>query len=198
MLKNVVRIFDKLSGFQKAYEEVKRWSLPIQHAANILNPEADKSSDSVRFHLQHLLRWVEQTYTKEQDKPMVDNLLTYTKGFWKGLFTCYDHPHVPRTNNDHERFFRRTKTRHRRMTGLRSWNEYILRSGELVVFVDDAMLQTDIVKRLQGVDYSSYLTERQRWTTRLSEGAKRRRFRSNPEKYLKSVENKYCMLIGQS
>jgi hypothetical protein len=177
---------------------VKRWALPVQYVANILEPEVDKSSDSVRFYLQHLLQWVEQTYTQEQDKLMVSNLRNYTKGFWKGLFTCYDHPHVPRTNNDHERFFRQTKTRHRRMTGLRSWNEYILRNGEMVVFVDDALRQKDILERLQSVDYQTFQAERQRWATRLLEGAKRRRFRSNPEKYLERVENKYCMLIGQS
>lgn len=74
----------------------------------------DKRSETVQFHLQHLLNWVEKTYIHEDDKPLVSNLMTYTRGFWKGLFTCYDHPHVPRTNNDHERFFRQTKTRHRR------------------------------------------------------------------------------------
>jgi hypothetical protein len=99
LLKNVVRIFNKFNEFQQVYEEVKRWVLPINHVADILNPEADKSSDSVRFHLQHLLQWVEQTYTEEQDNPMVANLTSYTKGFWKGLFTCYDYPHVPRTNS---------------------------------------------------------------------------------------------------
>ncbi|WP_274366327.1 IS66 family transposase, partial [Paenibacillus thermotolerans] len=104
-----------------------------------MNPALDQSSESVQFQMKCLLNWVEQTYTGETDQPMVKNLTSYTKGFWKGLFTCYDHPHVPRTNNDHERFFRKTKTRHRRMTGLRSWNEYINRSGEFVVFVDDAL-----------------------------------------------------------
>ena len=74
----------------------------------------------------------------------------------------------------------------------------ILRSGELVVFVDDAIKQDDIVKRLQNVDYQAFQEERQRWASRLSEGSKRRRFRSNPEKYLQETENKYCMLIGQS
>lgn len=82
MLQNVVRIFNKLDEFQQAYEEVKRWTLPLHHVTDILT-----------------------------------NFVSYTKGFWKGMFTCYDYPHVPRTNNDHERFFRQTKTRHRRMTG---------------------------------------------------------------------------------
>jgi hypothetical protein len=124
--------------------------------------------------------------------------MTYTRGFWKGLFTCYDHPHVPRTNNEHERFFRQTKTRHRRMTGLRSWNEYILRSGEMVVFVDDALRQENVIGRLRTVDYNVFRTERLHWTSRLNEATKHRRFRNNPEKYLLQVEERICMLIGLS
>jgi hypothetical protein len=129
---------------------------------------------------------------------MLSNLKSYTNGFWKGLFTCYDHPHLPRTKNDHERFFRKTKTRHRRMTGLRSWNEYIVRSGEFVVFVDDALRQKDIQTRLQSVDYITFHAERQKWSSRLEETTRRRRFRRNPAKYLKEAEIKYCALIGQS
>lgn len=187
-----------MNGFEEQYAAVKRWALPIHHVAEILNPDVDKRSETVRFHMQQLLNWVEHTYTSEEDKPMVANLTSYTRGFWKGLFTCYDHPHVPRTNNDHERFFRRTKTRHRRMTGLRSWNEYILRSGEMVVFVDDALRQNDVLSRLQAVDYLAYRDERLRWSSRLSEATKRRRFRTNPELYLQRAEYTFCMLIGQS
>jgi CRP-like cAMP-binding protein len=148
--------------------------------------------------MKHLLQWVEQNYTEEQDQFMVQNLMKYTKGFWKGLFTCYDHPYIPRTNNDHERFFRQTKTRHRRMTGLRSWNEYILRSGEMVVLVDDALKQEDLIKRLQSVDYTSYKAVRKHWSIRLKEATKRRQFRKNPETYLHKIEEKYCELIGLS
>lgn len=132
--------------------------------------------------MQCLLQWVDLTYTKETDQIMVTNLKSYTKVFWKGLFTCYDHSHLPRTNNDHERFFRKTKTRHRRMTGLRSWNEYIVRSGEFVAFVDDALRHKNVVGRLQSVTYEAFHTERQRWSLRLQETTKRRRFQKKSSK----------------
>lgn len=48
------------------------------------------------------------------------------------------------------------------MTGLRSWNEYILRNGEMVVFVDDALRQNDLVSRLQAVSYLAFRDERLR------------------------------------
>lgn len=147
--------------------------------------------------MEHLLNWMQQTYTQEGDEVLVNNVKSYTKGFWKGLFTCYDAPHVPRTNNDHERFFRQTKTRHRRMTGRRSWND-ILRSGEFVVLVDDALKQENVIERLQLVDYTAFAQERNRWNERLLEGTKRQRFRRNPNKYLIDIETRACALIGQS
>lgn len=196
MFKGLFRIFCKIDSFQSHYDDVKRWFEPIHRIAQILEPAEKKTSEAVRDEMTQLLQWVEQTYTEEKDQPMVKNLKSYTKGFWKGLFTCYDHPHVPRTNNDHERFFRRTKTRHRRMTGLRNWNEYILRNGEFIVLVDDALSQSDIVRRLSMVPYETFKQMRQQWRERLSESTKRRRFRQDPVGYLQKLENKVCTLIG--
>ncbi len=100
----------------------------------LLEPAPDQTSESVRFQMGHLLAWMQHHYNDPGDEVLVNNVLAYTKGFWNGLYTCYDTSHVPRTNIDHERFFRQTKTKHRRMTGRRSWNDYILSSGEFVVF----------------------------------------------------------------
>ncbi|TBL67337.1 transposase [Paenibacillus thalictri] len=197
LLKKVVRIFSKINDFKPAYEAVCRWQAVITNITKLLEPSPDQTSESVRFHMEHLLRWLEVNYNQAGDEELVKNVQAYTRGFWKGLFTCYDAPHVPRTNNDHERFFRQTKTKHRRMTGRRSWNDYILRSGEFVVLVDDAIKQSNIVERLQKVDYLTFNQERKRWTERLLEGTKRRRFRKNPHGYLKNIENKVSELIGQ-
>jgi len=198
LLKKVDRIFSKLNDFQQQYEAVRRWQIVVSHIAKLLEPSPDQTSESVRFHMEHLLKWMRICYTEPGDEVLVNNVLAYTKGFWNGLFTCYDAPHVPRTNNDHERFFRQTKTKHRRMTGRRSWNDYILRSGEFVVFVDDALKQPNLIERLQMVDYDTFNAERSRWNDRLLEGTKRRRFRKNPETYLKNIEKRLSELIGQS
>ena len=84
------------------------------------------------------------------------------------------------------------------MTGLRSWNEYMIRSGEFVVFDDDALRRKNLLKRLQSVSYKTFREECVRWSCRLEETTKRRRFRRDPQKYLQEAESKYCALIGQS
>lgn len=102
------------------YEAVSRWSLPLSYIAAALEPEVDKTSETAEWELTQVLDWLRQTYTEEGDTAMVDIVLSYSRGFWKGLFTCYDHYYIPRTNNDLEQFFRRTKACHRRITGLLS------------------------------------------------------------------------------
>lgn len=173
-------MFDKLDSFHSPYEKVKRWLKPLQDAAHILSAPIPQTANGVRVQMQWLRAELKQTYTRKEDAEMVANFERYPNGFWGGLFACYDTPYLPSTNNDHERFFRRTKTQHRRMTGLRSWNHYIWRSGEFVVWVDDALKQESLLNQLSCVDYERYLFERKGWESRLFEGTNRLRFRRDP------------------
>ncbi|WP_235191869.1 hypothetical protein [Paenibacillus sp. FSL R7-277] len=144
------------------------------------------------------MRWLrtelKRTNTRKEDREMVENFERYSHGFWAGLFAYYDTSYLPRTNNDHERFFRQTKTRHRRMTGLRSWNRYNWRGGEFVVWVDDALKQKNLLNRLSGVKYEDYLHERKGWESRLQEGTNRLRFRRDPHLYLSRLEKTHLFV----
>jgi hypothetical protein len=136
----------------------------------------DKTSEIAEWELFQVLTWLQTTFTEENDAAMVNNVTHYSHGFWKGLFTCYDHYYIPRTNNDLEQFFRQTKACHRRITGLRNWNSYIIRNGEMVVLVNDALRQEHLIDRLRMVSYTTYVEQKQKWNNRLSEGIQRRRF----------------------
>jgi hypothetical protein len=168
---------------------VKRWHQRIEQIALILAPSERKSSQGVENRLNQFIKEIETKLSKEQDQPFIKNLLSYSQGFWKGLFACYDHPLLPRTNNDLELFFRKVKTQHRRITGLRNWNRYIIRHGENVVFVDDALHDPDILSRLTQVEYETYKEEKTAWETRIFEQTKHLRFKKDPEKFLSELEN---------
>ena len=84
------------------YEAVSRWSLSLSYIAAALEPEADKTSEIAEWELKQVLDWLQQTYTEDSDAAMVENVIRYSRGFWKGLFTCYDDFYIPRTNNDLE------------------------------------------------------------------------------------------------
>jgi hypothetical protein len=176
------------------YEAVARLMKPMDHIAAILTPGVDKSSETVEWKMSTLLAWVKQTYTQEGDALMVKNLFNYSKGFWRGLFTCYDEYYIPRTNNDLEQFFRRTKACHRRITGLRNWNTYIVRNGEMIVLVDDALRQEHVISRLRSVSFSDYKARKAQWDQRLSGVVLRKKFNRNTDAYLKDLEQKWEQL----
>jgi hypothetical protein len=141
-----------------------------------------------------LLEWMKHTYTETDDAPMVDNVLRYTKGFWNGLFTCYDENYLPRTNNDLEQFFRQTKANHRRITGLRNWNTYVQRNGEMIVLISDALCHEHTEERLRSVDYTSYKERKAQWDARLNESVERSRFNRDPNAYLAKLEQEWAEL----
>lgn len=172
-----------------------RWRKPLEHIAAILEPDSDKTSATVQWEMTMLLDWMKQTYTEEGDTWVVDNILRYSKGFWRGLFTCYDEYHIPRTNNDLEQFFRQTKACHRRITGLRNWNTYIQRNGEMIVLVSDALKQKHMMARLCSVAYDSYKVRRAEWNSRLAEHVERRRYNRNPDGYLERLEQEWSQLF---
>lgn len=156
-----------------------------------MEPSENKTSAWVENRLkQHLLQ-IEKDLNKDEDHAFVDNLLRYSKGFWKGLFTFYDHPQLPRTNNDLELFFRRSKVRHRRITGSRTWNRYIIRHGENIVFVENILSEEEGLHKIQNVPYHAYKKEAESWGQRVSEHAKQRRFKQDPETYLSNIETKW-------
>jgi len=194
LLEGVVRIFSKVDGMKPIYEVVSRLMKPLDYIVAILTPGEDKSSETVEWEMSMLLDWVRKTYTLESDKLMVDNLLNFSKGFWKGLFTCYDHYYIPRTNNDLEQFFRRTKACHRRITGLRNWNSYIVRNGEMIVLVDDALRQEHVISRLRSVSFGDYKKRKAQWDQRLSGVILRKKFNRNTESYLNDLEQKWNLL----
>jgi hypothetical protein len=163
----------------------------IKRITNILEPSKRKTSKSVQTRLSSYLKEIEKKLTKDEDAEFVDNLMRYSNGFWKGLFACYDHPILPRTNNDHELFFRKIKRRHRRITGQRSWNRYIMRHGEYIVFAEDAIDDPDIIERLNLVSHERYLEEMNSWKERTDEHVKRYQYKRNPAEYLNKVEQKW-------
>jgi hypothetical protein len=190
-LEKLFRIVSNVDNFTKDYHLVVRLQTRIRRIANILEPSKRKTSKSVEKRLRSYLVETEKKLTKDADAEFVDNLLRYSNGFWNGLFACYDHPILPRTNNDHELFFRKIKRRHRRITGLRSWNRYIMRHGEYIVFAEEAINDSNIVDRLTSVNYERYCDEMKSWKERTDEHVKRYQYKRNPGDYLKAIEEKW-------
>jgi len=191
MLERLLQLVEPVFRFKSHYKKVARVMHLVTEVERILEPEEDKTSESVRFEMACFLDWMHLTYNRPSDVPIVKNIQSYTKGFWKGLFTCYDEYHIPRTNNDLEHFFRATKAGHRRTTGLRNWNRYIMRHGEMIVLVSDALKQEHLLSRLRSVPYTTYRQQMTEWSERLKQQTLQKRFRRDPLQYLRDLEQKW-------
>jgi hypothetical protein len=173
------------------YQLVIRWHQRILDIGRILEPTPHKTSQSVEQQLSRYLHETEAILTQTFDQPFVDNLKRYSQGFWKGLFTCYDHSLIRRTNNDLELFIKGIKRKHRRITGLRNWSRYIQQHGELIVFAENAFKDPNLMARLQAVSYQDYRKKWECWHNRIQEHRKHLRFKKNPQQYLQQLENRW-------
>jgi hypothetical protein len=106
------------------------------------------------------------------------------------VVTVYNYPQLPRANNDLELFFRRTKQRHRRITGSRTWNRHIIRHGENIVFIENVPNKKEALNMIKTTDYSSYLKVAACWEKRISEHIKQRHFKKDPNAYLNNIEDR--------
>jgi len=84
-------------------------------------------------------------------------------GWEKYLFACYDHPGLPYTNNALELAHSMLKRLHRRITGKKKSNQFIVLHGETASFcVDiDSYSQEEIEEMIRSVDFSK-VQERQK------------------------------------
>lgn len=191
LLENLFRIVRNVDNYKEDYQLVKRWDTRFKKIATIMEPSENKTSFWVENRLKQYLNQMEKELNRKEDQPFVENLLKYSKRFWKGLFTFYDYPLIPRTNNDLELFFRRIKQKHRRITGSRTWNRYIIRHGENIVFVENVSNEQEGLQMIKNVNYSAYNTDANKWEQRIGEHIKQRRFKKEPNEYLNTIEEKW-------
>jgi len=113
-----------------------------------------------------------------------------SRSYWPGLFACYDTPNLPRTNNDMEQLFGSHRYHERRASGRKGGSPGMVLRGSVRLVaglatrtreVTAADLQADPVEWTR---IRAELEQRRQWRV------ERRRFRRNPEEYLKSPENK--------
>ena len=121
----------------------------------------------------------------------VDHFVKVTRSYWPGLFACYEVAGLPRTNNDLEQLFGSHRYHERRATGRRGASPSLVLRGS-------ARLIASVATRLGEVTASDLASaDREKWEqlraeleTRRQRRVERRRFRRNPEGYLKALENK--------
>lgn len=122
---------------------------------------------------------------------MLSTFRKVTTSYWPGLFHCYDHVDLPRTNNDLEQYFGSARYHERRATGRKQAAPGMVVRGAVQVVAS-------IASRLHPFSGPELCpTDLTRWRILRSEldcrhDARRRqyRFRKFPGHYLAALEEK--------
>ena len=164
-----------------------RW---VHRAAHILGQEGVEGA-VVRKQLGGLLGGMRrQRETVGDLGPAVDHFLKVTRSYWPGLFACYDTADLPRTNNDLEQAFGSHRYHERRATGRKGASPALVLRGSARLVAGLATRRREVTAAdLAGADPTEWKRLRAELEERRQRRVDRRRFRRDPEAYLKSLEN---------
>ena len=119
-----------------------------------------------------------------------EHFLKVSRSYWPGLFQCYGVPDLPRTNNDLEQAFGSHRYHERRATGRKGASPaLVLRGSARLVAGLGTRAGAGTVADLTGADREEWKRVRAELEERRQRRVERRRFRRDPEGYLKDLEN---------
>lgn len=112
-----------------------------------------------------------------------------TMNYWRGLFHCYDHAEIPRTNNDLEQYFGKARHHERRATGhKRPTSAVVVRGSVRVVAAVATQLRVWPAEALRPGSVSAWRRLREELEVRHDARRAARRFRKDPATYLAQLE----------
>jgi hypothetical protein len=119
----------------------------------------------------------------------VGHFLKVSRSYWPGLFACYGAEGVPRTNNDLEQLFGGHRYHERRASGRKAGSPaLVLRGAARVLAAAATRRRAFTAEELAGADREGWLRLRRSLEERRQRRTQRRRFRRDPEGYLRQLE----------
>jgi len=134
----------------------------------------------------------------ELDQKVVAQIEQTFRNRWWGLFTCYQVPGMPRTNNDLETFLRRLKCGQRHITGRKNVHDFIVRYGRFAAFVDHNESRDQLLARLRQISYADFAAERRQLAAIQEQAAKRYRFRHRRAVFLRQLESGWAAALSEA
>ena len=167
----------------------------VRRAAHELSNDRELSGAGVRRRLGGVLDEVRAAAGRAAEgcdlRAGLDHFLKVTASYDPGLFHCYDVPDLPRTNNDLEHLFGSTRHHERRCTGRKAASPgLVLRGPVRVVAGLGTRGGTFTGEDLAPADPDEWNKVRADLETRRRSRVLRCRFRRDPDKYLRQLEEK--------
>jgi len=120
----------------------------------------------------------------------IDHFVKVSRSYWPGLFACYDTADLPRTNNDLEQAFGSHRYHERRASGRTGASPSLVLRGPVKVLAGWATRQQEVTgDQLSRADRAAWQATRAELEQRRERRTDRRRFRQNPDAYLRVLED---------
>jgi hypothetical protein len=162
------------------WSDVKQGYTRVHRAAHILSNDEQHTAAQVRQTYETLLTEMEQTPTaSERLATMLSTFRKVTTSYWPGLFHCYDHAALPRTNNALEQYFGSARYHERRAGGRKQASPgVVVRGAVRVVASIDSRLHPLSGAELCPPDLTRWRTLRRELSHRHEARRMQRRFRN--------------------
>jgi hypothetical protein len=163
----------------------------VWRAAHILGDRGASSAAQARRQLGGLLGAMPRHRTAAGYLAgAVQHFLKVTRSYWPGLFHCYEVADLPRTNNDLEHFFGSQRYHERRASGRKGASPALVLRGEARLLAAAATrCKPPGVDERAGVDRGRWAELRGRLEARRHRRTQRRRFRRDPQAFLRQLED---------
>jgi hypothetical protein len=185
---------DALDATAKLWPPVRRGYDWFHRVARVLKNEEGRRGARVRKRLAGLLGVIRRDRPRGGRKggqlaAATAHFLKVTASYWDGLFHCYDVPGLPRTNNDLEHLFGSNRYHERRATGRKTASPAMVLRGPVRLLAATATrLKPPAAPDLAPADVRAWRDLRAALDERRAARTLRRRFRHDPEAYLRQTE----------
>lgn len=125
----------------------------------------------------------------------VEQFLKVTDSYWSGLFWCYEVADLPRTNNDLEHLFGSARYHERRTTGRKQASpSLVVRGAVKVPALITRIHPPPTAEQLSPRDIEQWRRLRAALDERQEARRGQRRFRLDPQSYLRELEGELSKL----
>ncbi len=175
------------AGLWAPLQTAQRW---IEEAAHVLaNPEG-RDGATVEAAMRALRTEIVTFHDDKVVGAWATHFYKVTMSYWRGLFHCYEHPELPRTNNDLEQYFGAARHHERRATGhKRPTSAVVVRGAVRVVAAVATQLRLWPTEALRPGRVAAWRKLREKLEARHEVRRAARRFRRDPVAYLAKLED---------
>src|SRR6266702_5858501 len=174
------------------WSDIKLGYVWVYRAAHRLTNNEKQKAAQVRQTYEALLTEMEQAPTSSEALTMMlSTFRKVTTSYWPGLFHCYDHADLPRTNNELEQYFGSARYHERRASGRKQASPgLVVRGAVRIVASVASRLYPFAGPELCPQDLTRWRALRNELNQRHEARRMQRRFRTAPESYLTALEEK--------